>query len=79
MNAQHLVDMVYSAQRGLERDIATLVNARLAELSDQTGLILGDIHITTLDATAFRDPSRRWVMAGAQIEYKLPSMIAYEG
>lgn len=79
MKAQDMVQAVYKAERELAAEVAEIVNKKLAMLSDETGLILGEITINTIEATSFSDTQRKWVVTGVRIENSLPSTVATEG
>lgn len=76
MNAQDIVQSVYKAEKELASELAEVVNKKLAELSEETGLMLGSVTLHTIEATAFRDKNRKWVVTHASIESWLPDKIA---
>ncbi|TVO75099.1 hypothetical protein [Sedimenticola selenatireducens] len=78
MKAQDMAQAVYKAERELVHEIADIVNKKLATLSEQTGLILGAVTISTTETTSFSDRERKWIVTGARIAHWMPEPICTE-
>jgi len=70
-----MAQAVYKAEKDLANEIAEIVNQKLATLSEETGLILGDVTISTTESTIFSDRERKWSVTGARIDHRMPHPI----
>ena len=70
-----MVQAVYEAEKELQKEIADVVGKALCKLSDKTGLVLGDVTITTTESTSLISTSREWAVSHIEIDYELPRKI----
>jgi len=76
MRAQGLVQAVYETEKRLRADIADIVQRRLLELSEATGLMLGDVRIATEESTNLGSRVREWRVTHVNIDHELPRIIS---
>ena len=75
MKAQDMVQAVYETEKELHNEIADAVKKALCQLSDDTGLMLGDVTIKTIELTSIGSASRGWGPSHIEIDYELPRKI----
>ncbi len=75
MKAQGMVQAVHKAEKELVAELAAVVNKKLDELSEETGLTLGSVNLYTSEVTSFGDNDRKWIVTHAHIENWLPDAI----
>lgn len=72
MKAREISQVAYQVEKQIAKEIAPIVNKRLKELTDKTGLQIGDIWLRIHEVTTVSSIEKEYVVAGVEIGRSLP-------
>ena len=75
MKAHEMVAEVRNTEIEIQKCISDIVNDKLKQLTDKTGLCIGGIMIPFIDATSINDESRTYKIWDVKVDAYLPDKI----